>query len=77
MMAVGFPTGGVWHAPTRLPAGESAAGRLVVVDSIDAQAAGSYRHESFITAPEHPLRLYRRIKDIRASLESTIPPATS
>jgi hypothetical protein len=47
------------------------------VDSIDAQATGFYRHEGFITAPEHPLRLYRRIKDIRASLESTIPPATS
>jgi len=56
--------------------GESAAARLVVVDAIDEQAADFYRHHGFIPAPEHPLRLYRRIKDIRASLESTEPPAT-
>jgi GNAT superfamily N-acetyltransferase len=60
-----------------LAAGESAAARLVVVDAIDERAADFYRHHGFITAPEHPLRLYRRIKDIRASLESTKPPATS
>lgn len=53
-----------------LTAGESAAARLVVVDAIDEQAADFYRHHGFLPAPEHPLRLYRRIKDIRASLES-------
>lgn len=57
-----------------LTAGESAAARLVVVDAIDEPAAAFYQHHGFITAPEHPLRLYRRIKDIRASLESTAPP---
>jgi GNAT superfamily N-acetyltransferase len=57
-----------------LTAGESAAARLVVVDAIDEPAAAFYQHHGFITAPEHPLRLYRRIKDIRASLESTEPP---
>jgi GNAT superfamily N-acetyltransferase len=50
-------------------AGESAAARLVVVDAIDEPAADFYRHHGFINAPEHPLRLYRRIKDIKASLE--------
>ena len=58
-----------------LAAGESAAARLVVVDAIDEQAADFYRHHGFITAPEHPLRLYRRIKDVRASLKSTELPA--
>lgn len=60
-----------------LSAGESAAARLIVVDAINKQAADFYRHHDFITAPEHPLRLYRRIKDIRASLESTERPASS
>ena len=58
-----------------LAAGEAAAARLVVVDAIDEQAADFYRHHGFITAPEHPLRLYRRIKDVRASLKSTELPA--
>lgn len=58
-----------------LAAGESAAARLVVVDAIDEPAADFYRHHGFITAPEHPHRLYRRIKDIRASLVGTAMPA--
>ena len=58
-----------------LAGGESAATRIVVVDAIDEKAAGFYQYHGFINAPEHPLRLYRRIKDIRASLESTKPPA--
>jgi len=49
-------------------AGEAAAARLVVVDAIDDQAAKFYAHHGFIPAPGHPLRLYRRMKDIRASL---------
>ncbi len=49
-------------------AGEAAAARLVVVDAIDDQAAKFYAHHGFITAPGHPLRLYRRMQDIRASL---------
>jgi GNAT superfamily N-acetyltransferase len=49
-------------------AGEAAAARLVVVDAIDDEAAKFYAHHGFIPTPGHPLRLYRRMKDIRASL---------
>lgn len=49
-------------------AGESAAARLVVVDAIDEAAVRFYAHHGFLAVPEHPLRLYRRIKDIKASL---------
>jgi GNAT superfamily N-acetyltransferase len=49
-------------------AGEAAAARLVVVDAIDDEAAKFCAHRGFIPAPGHPLRLYRRMKDIRASL---------
>jgi GNAT superfamily N-acetyltransferase len=49
-------------------AGDAAAARLVVVDAIDDEAAKFYAHHGFIAVPGHPLRLYRRIKDIRASL---------
>lgn len=49
-------------------AGEAAAARLVVVDAIDDQAAKFYAHHGFIAAPGHPLRLYRRMKDIHNSL---------
>jgi len=48
-------------------AGEAAAARFVVVNAID-EAAKFYAHHGFIAAPGHPLRLYRRMKDIRASL---------
>lgn len=49
-------------------AGEAAAARLVVVDAIDPSAARFYSRHGFISLPEQPLRLYRRMKDIRASL---------
>ena len=58
-----------------LTAGEAAGARQVVVDAIDGKAAGFYRHHGFIAVPEHPFRLYRRIKDIRASLVSAERPA--
>ena len=51
-------------------AGEHAAARVVIVDAIDGQAAAFYRHHGFIHAPEHDMRLYRRFKDIRASLQT-------
>ena len=51
-------------------AGEAAAARLVVVDAIDETAASFYRRHGFTAVPEHPLRLYRRMSDIRASLGS-------
>lgn len=50
-------------------AGEAAAARLVVVDAIDDGAARFYERHGFIPTPEHPRRLYRRMKDVRASLE--------
>lgn len=52
-------------------AGEAAAARLVVVDAIDQTAAQFYAHHGFAAVPEHPLRLYRRMQDIRSSL---LPP---
>lgn len=55
-------------------AGEAAAARLVVVDAADDQAQRFYKHYGFISAPEQPLRLYRRMKDIRASLEKQSVP---
>jgi predicted N-acetyltransferase YhbS len=51
-------------------AGEAAAARLVVVDAIDEEAARFYARHGFIAVPEHPSRLYRRMKDIRMSLEA-------
>ena len=49
-------------------AGEAAAARLVVVDAIDERAARFYARHGFLPAPEHALRLYRRMKDVRLSL---------
>lgn len=51
-------------------AGETAAARLVVVDAIDESAARFYARHGFLPTPDDPLRLYRRMKDIRASLET-------
>jgi predicted N-acetyltransferase YhbS len=48
-------------------AGEAAAARLVVVDAIDDGAAAFYARHGFVATPEHPRRLYRRMKDVRAS----------
>lgn len=49
-------------------AGDAAAARLIVVDAIDERAAEFYRRHGFTAHLEHPLRLYRRMKDVRASL---------
>ncbi len=51
-------------------AGEAAAARLVVVFAIDEAAAHFYERHGFVRAPEHPLRLYRRMKDVSASLNA-------
>lgn len=56
-----------------VPAGESAAARLVVVDALDEAAARFYAQHGFLAVPEHPLRLYRQIKDIKASLDQQPP----
>ena len=52
-------------------AGEVAAARLIVVDAVDDSAAAFYQHYGFIRTPENPLRFYRRMKDVRASLDSS------
>jgi GNAT superfamily N-acetyltransferase len=50
-------------------AGEAAAARLVVVDAIDEDAVAFYKRHGFVPAPEHDRRLYRRMKDVRASVD--------
>jgi len=50
-------------------ASDAAAARLVVVDAIDDAAAAFYRRWGFIDVPENPLRLFRKISDIRRSLD--------
>ena len=59
-------------------AGEAAAARSMVVDAIDDETAAFYKQNGFIRAPGHELRLYRRMKDIRASLDaaSSQPPGS-
>jgi predicted N-acetyltransferase YhbS len=54
-------------------AGEIAAARLVLVDAIDGAAASFYERHGFTPAPENPLRLFRRMKEIRASLDQAVP----
>jgi len=51
-------------------AGAAAAARLIVVDALDEQAAGFYRRHGFIAHLDNPLRLFRRMKDVRASLDA-------
>ena len=50
-----------------LTAGDAVAARLVVVDAIDERAARFYQRRGFTGTLDHPLRLYRRMKDVRAS----------
>jgi ribosomal protein S18 acetylase RimI-like enzyme len=49
-------------------ASDAAAARLVVVDAIDERAAAFYRKWGFIDVPENPLRLYRKVSDVRRAL---------
>jgi predicted N-acetyltransferase YhbS len=50
---------------------EVAAARLIVVDAADEHAAALYQRYGFVRAPENPLRFYCRMKDVRASLDSS------
>ncbi len=50
-------------------ASDAAAARLVVVDAIDEQAVAFYRRRGFIDVPENPLRLYRKVSEVRRSLD--------
>lgn len=54
-------------------AGEAAAARLVVIDAIDDAAVAFYERHGFVAVPEHPRRLYRRMKDVRAGLHRSSP----
>jgi GNAT superfamily N-acetyltransferase len=51
-------------------ASDAAAARVVVVDAIDERAAGFYRERGFTASPEDPLRLFRKISDIRRTIEA-------
>jgi GNAT superfamily N-acetyltransferase len=51
-------------------ASDVVAARLVVVDAIDDRAAAFYRRWGFVDVPENPRRLFRKISDIRRSLEN-------
>jgi Predicted acetyltransferase len=52
-------------------ASDAAAARVVVVDAIDDRAAAFYRRWGFIDTPDNPLRLFRRISDVRRSMDAT------
>jgi GNAT superfamily N-acetyltransferase len=54
-------------------ASDAAAARLVVVDAIDERAAAFYSNRGFVDLPENPLRLYRKVADIRRSLSLPEP----
>lgn len=49
-------------------ASDAVAARLVVVDAIDDRAAAFYRRWGFVDLPENPLRLYRKVSEIRRAL---------
>jgi GNAT superfamily N-acetyltransferase len=53
-------------------AGDVAAARLVVVDAIDDRAAAFYRRWGFIDVPENPRRLFRKISEIRRSINEDV-----
>lgn len=50
-------------------ASDAAAARLVVVDAINERAVAFYRQRGFIDVPENPLRLYRKVSEVRRSLD--------
>ena len=50
-------------------ASDTAAARLVVVDAADDRAVAFYRRWGFVDAPDNPRRFYRKMSDIRASLD--------
>jgi predicted N-acetyltransferase YhbS len=52
-------------------AGEQVAARLFMVDALDEGAASFYERFGFLPSPTRPFRLYRRVKDIRASMQAS------
>ena len=53
-----------------LAASDAAAARVVVVDAIDDNAVAFYKRWGFIDTPNNPRCLYRKVSDIRASLNT-------
>lgn len=51
-------------------ASDAVAARLVMVDAIDDRAAAFYRCWGFIDIEENPRRLFRKIADVRRSLQA-------
>jgi predicted N-acetyltransferase YhbS len=49
-------------------AAEEVGGRAIVVDARDDSAAKFYRRHGFVPAEENPYRLFRLMKDVRASI---------
>jgi len=43
----------------------------VVVDAIDDAAVGFYERHGLIAVPDHPQRFYRRMEDVRVSLDTS------
>lgn len=59
----------LWDALARtVAASEVATARVVVVDAIDAAAAGFYAHHGFVPVPGNPFRLVQKVSDIAAAL---------
>ena len=63
----------LWDGLTRArAASDIAAARLVVVDAIDASAAGFYEHYGFTRIPGNPYRLVQRMSDVAAALDHAV-----
>lgn len=66
----GLATALLAHAIRRcVEAAELIGGRALVVNAVDAEAAGFWRRRGFMPSKDDPLTLFRSIPDIAASLE--------
>jgi len=68
----GIATGLIKHALIRcVQAASLIGGRALVVNAVDAEAAGYWRRRGFLPSRDDPLILFRSIADIAASLEAS------
>jgi len=68
----GIATGLIKHALIRcVQAASLIGGRALVVNAVDAEAAGFWRRRGFLPSRDDPLILFRSIADIAASLEAS------